>query len=53
MDVRRGALHPYNESYEVSFELNYKAFYNGISLLKNLSDKENNEGVVSSEDPNP
>ncbi|MCT8339912.1 redoxin domain-containing protein [Flavobacteriaceae bacterium TK19130] len=53
VDVRRGALHPYNESYEVSFELNYKAFYNGISLLKNLSDKENNEGVVSSEDPNP
>ncbi len=36
VDVRRGVLHPYNEKYELSFELNYTAFYNGISLLKNF-----------------
>ncbi len=38
VDVRRGVLHPYNETYEISFELNYNAFYNGISLLKNFDD---------------
>ncbi|WP_310994144.1 TlpA family protein disulfide reductase [Aequorivita marina] len=36
VDVRRGALHPYNKAYEVSYELNYNSFKNGISLLKNL-----------------
>lgn len=33
LDVRRGALHPYNEAYAISFELNHQAFANGISLL--------------------
>jgi thiol-disulfide isomerase/thioredoxin len=41
IDVRRGALHPYNEKYEISFELNYNSFLNGISLLKNLADDDN------------
>ncbi len=36
LDVRRGVLHPYNEKYEISFELNHNSFLNGISLLKNL-----------------
>lgn len=40
VDVRRGALHHYNEAYQVSFELNYSSFLNGISLLKNLNEKE-------------
>jgi len=40
VDVRRGVLHPYNEEYNISFELNYNSFLNGISLLKNMnSDK--------------
>ncbi|MCZ4318342.1 TlpA disulfide reductase family protein [Aequorivita viscosa] len=41
VDVRRGALHPYNEKYEISFELNYNSFLNGISLLKKLNDDDN------------
>lgn len=36
VDVRRGVLHPYNEKYEISFELNYNSYLNGISLLKSL-----------------
>ena len=40
VDIRRGVLHPYNEKYEISFELNYNSFLNGISLLKNLGDEE-------------
>ena len=40
VDVRRGVLHPYNEKYEISFELNYNSFLNGISLLKTLGDEE-------------
>ncbi|MDN3723759.1 TlpA disulfide reductase family protein [Aequorivita sp. SDUM287046] len=40
VDVRRGVLHPYNEKYEISFELNYNSFLNGISLLKNLGVEE-------------
>ncbi|MFT7073510.1 TlpA family protein disulfide reductase [Patiriisocius sp. Uisw_017] len=36
LDVRRGALHPYHEEYEISFELNYNSFLNGISMLKTL-----------------
>ncbi len=40
VDVRRGVLHPYNEKYEISFELNYNSFLNGISLLKNLGDED-------------
>ena len=46
VDVRRGVLHPYNESYEISFELNYTAFTKGISLLKNL---DKNDSVVIEE----
>ena len=42
VDVRRGVLHPYNEKYEISFELNYNSFLNGISLLKNLSEEDKN-----------
>lgn len=37
LDVRRGALHHYNEKYAVSFELNYTSFLNGISLLKTIA----------------
>ncbi len=40
LDVRRGVLHPYKEKYEISFELNYSSFLNGISLLKNLGDED-------------
>ena len=50
LDVRRGALHPYNEKYEVSFELNYSSFLNGISLLKTLDDNSNDNLVGI---PNP
>ncbi|MEM0518874.1 MULTISPECIES: TlpA family protein disulfide reductase [Aequorivita] len=50
IDVRRGALHPYNEKYEVSFELNYNSFLNGISLLKNLSEEEKTH-IASKENP--
>ncbi len=39
VDVRRGVLHPYNEKYEISFELNYNSFLNGISILKTLNDE--------------
>jgi len=42
VDVRRGVLHPYNEDYTISFELNYNSFLNGISLLKNMN-SENTE----------
>jgi len=37
VDVRRGVLHPFNEEYSISFELNYNSFYKGISLLKNIN----------------
>lgn len=47
VDVRRGTLHPYNEKYEVSFELNYTSFLNGISLLKTLNDNQKNNLVLS------
>jgi thiol-disulfide isomerase/thioredoxin len=50
VDVRRGVLHPYNEKYEVSFELNYNSFSNGISLLKNLSEEDRNH-FASKENP--
>ncbi len=36
VDVRRGVLHRYDEEFNVSYNLNYNAFLNGISLLKNL-----------------
>ncbi|MGB3343859.1 MAG: redoxin domain-containing protein [Aequorivita sp.] len=47
VDVRRGALHPYNEKYEVSFELNYTSFLNGISLLKTLDDNPKDNLVLT------
>ena len=48
VDVRRGVLHPYNEKYEISFELNYSSFYNGISLLKNFGN-DSTSNIVSDE----
>jgi len=45
LDVRRGTLHPYHEAYEVSFELNYNSFLNGISLLKILPSREDGIAV--------
>lgn len=50
LDVRRGALHPYNEKYEISFELNYNSFLNGISLLKTLVDDDKSR-FASKENP--
>ena len=50
VDVRRGVLHPYNEKYEISFELNYNSFLNGISILKTLSD-EVKDDFASKENP--
>ncbi|MCB0465004.1 MAG: TlpA family protein disulfide reductase [Aequorivita sp.] len=50
VDVRRGVLHPYNEKYEISFELNYNSFLNGISLLKNLGD-EDKDHFASKQNP--
>lgn len=50
VDVRRGVLHPYNEKYEISFELNYNSFLNGISLLINLGE-ENQEILASKKIP--
>jgi thiol-disulfide isomerase/thioredoxin len=52
VDVRRGILRPYQEEYKISFELNYKALLNGISLLKNFADIEK-KGVVSKNEPTP
>ena len=46
VDVRRGVLHPYNEEYNISFELNYNSFLNGISLLKNFN-SDNNNNLIS------
>jgi thiol-disulfide isomerase/thioredoxin len=48
VDVRRGVLHPYNEEFNISYNLNYNAFLNGISLLKNLS-AEAKDGLVAKE----
>ena len=45
VDVRRGVLHPYNEEFNSSYNLNYNSFLNGISLLKNLS-TEVKEGLL-------
>lgn len=42
VDVRRGVLHPYNQAYAISYELNHEAFLNGISLLVNQQAKESN-----------
>ena len=40
VDVRRSALHPYNENYEVSYKLNFNHFLNGIALLKNFNQED-------------
>lgn len=45
VDVRRGALHPYNEAYSISYELNYNSFLNGISLLQTLNPEETNLAI--------
>jgi hypothetical protein len=37
IDVRRGVLHPYNEEFTISYNLNYNAFSSGIGLLKNIA----------------
>jgi thiol-disulfide isomerase/thioredoxin len=37
MDVRRGVLHPYNEEFAISYNLNYNAFASGVGLLKNVT----------------
>ncbi|GHC52863.1 TlpA family protein disulfide reductase [Ulvibacter litoralis] len=37
VDVRRGVLHPYNEKYDTSFNLNYNSFVNGIALIKDFA----------------
>jgi len=50
VDVRRGVLHPYNEEYSISFELNYNSFLNGISLLKEF-DSDNNV-LTAKDNPN-
>ena len=50
VDVRRGVLHPYNEKYEISFELNHNSFLNGISLLKNLGE-DDKEHFASKQNP--
>lgn len=50
VDVRRGVLHPYNEKYEISFELNYNSFLKGVSLLKNLGD-EDKDSFASKQNP--
>ena len=50
IDVRRGVLHPYNEEFNVSYNLNYNAFVNGIALLKNFA-IDSDIGVVSKEKP--
>lgn len=44
IDVRRGVLHPYDEEYEVSFELNHNSFLKGIELLKKYKKE---EGVLA------
>lgn len=41
LDVRRGAIHSYNKSYEYSYDLNYNSFLNGISLFDKFSDLKN------------
>lgn len=42
VDIKRGTLHPYNEIYETSFELNHNSFLNGVSILKSTHEEEKN-----------
>jgi thiol-disulfide isomerase/thioredoxin len=44
VDMRRGILHPYEEEYSTSYNLNYNSFSKGLSLLMNAS--EASEGVA-------
>tara|TARA_R110002072_G_scaffold23949_2_gene81941 strand:+ start:48400 stop:49113 length:714 start_codon:yes stop_codon:yes gene_type:complete len=53
VDVRRGVLHPYDEEFNVSYNLNYNSFLNGLSLLMNLQQDYTAEGLVSKENPIP
>ena len=46
IDVRRGVLHPYNESYDVSFDMNYDSYHNGVSLLKSFDTNKQTDLVV-------
>ncbi|RFN57866.1 TlpA family protein disulfide reductase [Marixanthomonas ophiurae] len=50
IDVRRGVLHPYNEAYNVSYEMNYDSFHNGISLIKSF-DVNNQSDIVAKDNP--
>ena len=51
IDVRRGVLHPYNEAYNVSFEMNYDSFHNGVSLLKSFDANNNQTDLVVKDNP--
>ncbi|PVW14722.1 redoxin domain-containing protein [Marixanthomonas spongiae] len=50
IDVRRGVLHPYNETYDASFEMNYDAYHNGITLIKSFDGKSRTT-VVAKDNP--
>ena len=52
VDVRRGVLHPFDEEFNVSYNLNYNSFLNGLSLLMNMQDP-SNDGLVTKEKPKP
>ncbi|MAN58645.1 MAG: thiol-disulfide oxidoreductase [Flavobacteriaceae bacterium] len=51
MDIRRGVLHPYGESYETSFNLNYSAFLSGISTFHGIDMTE--EELAAKKTPRP
>ena len=50
VDVRRGILNHYNEDYNISFELNYNSFLNGVLLLKSI-DYQNTQLMLSKVNP--
>ena len=50
IDVRRGVLHPYNEAYDISYEMNYDSFHNGITLIKSF-DGSNQSDIVAKDNP--
>ncbi|OAB78194.1 TlpA family protein disulfide reductase [Cochleicola gelatinilyticus] len=47
LDVQRGVLHAYNESYDTSFNMNYDSFLNGVATLKSLSPNTNLNPVAT------
>lgn len=49
IDVRRGVLHPYNEDYAISYELNYDSFLNGITFLRTVDPKNTTTDLVTKE----